>query len=53
MQLLSNISLEMSLNVMEEIPHEKCYLFGDSKPSSGMAPGMFDLTMAGFGHKQT
>ena len=53
MQLLSNKSLEMFLYVMEETPHEKHRLSGDSKPSSGMALGMFGLTMAGYGHKQT
>ena len=43
----------MFLNVMEETPHEKRFLSGDSKPSSGMALAMFGLTMAGYGHKQT
>ena len=43
----------MFLNVMEETPHEKRFLSGDSKPSSGMALAMFGLIMAGYGHKQT
>ena len=53
MQFLSNKSLEMFLNVKEETPHGKHRLSGDSKPSSGMTLGMFGLTMAGYGHKQT
>ena len=53
MQFLSNISLGMFLSVMEEAPDEKRFPSGDSKPNSGMALGMFGLTMAGYGHKQT
>ena len=41
------------INVMEETTHEKRCLSGDSKPSSGMALGMFGLTMADCGHKQS
>ena len=43
----------MFLNVIEETPYEKRFLFGNSKPSSGMALAMFDLTMAGYGDKET
>ena len=53
MRFLSNISLGMFLNVMEETTHEKRFLSGDSKPGSGMALAMFGLTTAGYGHKQT
>ena len=38
---------------MEETPHEKRLRSGDSKPSSGMALGMFGITMAGYDLKQT
>ena len=53
MQLLANISLETFLNIMEKTPHGKHFLFGDSKPNSGMALAMLGLTMTGYGHKQT
>ena len=53
MQYLSSTSLEIFLNVMEETPHEKHFLTGDSKPSSGMVLGLFGLTMASYGHKHT
>ena len=39
----------MFWSVMEETPHEKRFLSGDSKPSSGMSLGLFDLHMAGYG----
>ena len=32
MHFLSNISVEMFLNIMEETPEEKCFLSGDWKP---------------------
>ena len=38
---------------MEETPHEKRFLSGDLKPSSGMALGMFGPTMASYGLKET
>ena len=52
MQFLSNISLEMFLNIMEETPHKKPFASGDSKPSSGMVLSMFGLIMVGYGQKQ-
>ena len=52
-QFLSNISLETFLSVIDETPHEKHFLSGESKPSSGMALGMSGLTMAGYGYKPT
>ena len=38
----------MFINVIEETLHEKRFLSGDSKPSSGMALAMFGLTMASY-----
>ena len=38
---------------MEETPHEKRYLSGDSKPGSGVALVMFGLTIADYGDKET
>ena len=35
----------MFLNDMEETPHEKRFLSGDSEPCSGTALAMFGLTM--------
>ena len=52
MQFVSQISLEMFLNITEETPHEKRFLSGDSKPSSGMALAVSGLTEVGYGHKQ-
>ena len=52
-QILSDMSLEMYSNVMEETPHETLCLSADLKPSSGMAVGMFGLSIARYDCKQT
>ena len=52
MQILPSISPEIFWSVMEETPHEKHSLPGDSKPSTDMAIGLFDITMVGCGRKE-